>query len=236
MAVLCPRQLARSLDCSETTTTTPLHIRFKRSLRAFTLSNGAGAKRIEESNHSMKNCLLMTLTLISLTGCDSKPDEEMVSRSDVQEILDVVTNHGDKGPTRVAAWRTSQRPVFALPALAGSKNNLFTEQESRDFVDRCNTQVEKIIEGFESSASAVRENPETERNDVLIWFIVKWGPGPQDLFFQVSSSGDFSIRGTIVPPKDLVERALNRMKESGRTMIFHRDLFRLDLPQSDRIF
>ena len=65
---------------------------------------------------------------------------------------------------------------------------------------------------------------------------VKWRPGPHDLFFQVSSSGGFSIRGTIVPPKDLVDRALNRMKESGRTMIFHRDLFRLELPQSDRIF
>jgi hypothetical protein len=119
--------------------------------------------------------------------------------------------------------------------------------------------VDSLSRTLASTTSATSSDPETTENEETIWFVVKYrigDPGPYSVFVRASKS-EQSAAVTIDPPKDLVDRANARKKERGTTddsivepdgsdsnrvripsFIKHLDLlkYRLELPESDRIF
>ncbi|MDG2223435.1 MAG: hypothetical protein P8L85_18780 [Rubripirellula sp.] len=212
--------------------------------------------------------LLAIFTLISLVGCGSKEadpnspkspvtilDQEMVRRSDVHDVINFFM-FGNDPPTPfeappVAVWKSEQPPSFVYVENMPT-SGLFTDQESKDFVDRANKKIEELSSSFAQTVEShrnfqeeknLKEDPPTD--DKTIWLVIKYTRygkglrGPYSIVVRPSNSvGATSSFIPIGPSKDLIEEAYTRAaREKGELVLLPDDLkYRLDYAESARVF
>jgi hypothetical protein len=202
--------------------------------------------------------LLVTLALIGLVGCgskdadsdsptspDTKSDAELVRRSDVDDILTYFLLENSpqlsgKAPP-ITVWRSGQRPVFVFDENIPT-SGLFTDQESKDFVDRANKKVDELSSGFVGTVESVRNVKKgPPKNDETTWMVMKYrndDRGPYSLVVRLSTSDVASSFIPIGPSKDLIEQAYTRAaREKDELVLLPDELkYRLDYPDSARVY
>lgn len=212
--------------------------------------------------------LLATFALISLVGCGSKDGDpnpkksrasilqrEMVRRSDVNDVINYFM-FGNDPPTQfepppIAVWKSEQPPSFVYVENMPT-SGLFTDQESKDFVDRANKKIEELSSSFAQTVESHRnfkeqmnlaEDPPT--NDKTTWLVIKYTKygkgrrGPYSIVVRPSNSvGATTSFIPIGPSRDLIEEAYTRAaREKGELVFLPDDLkYRLDYPKSARVF
>ncbi len=212
--------------------------------------------------------LLATLTLISLAGCGSEDadpnlpknpanilDQELVRRADVNDVINYFM-FGNDPPTQfeappIAVWKSEQPPSFVYVENMPT-SGLFTDQESKDFVDRANKKIEELSSSFARTVESLR-NLKEERNpnedpptdDKTIWLVIKYTKygkglrGPYSIVVRPSNSmGATSSFIPIGPSKDLIEQAYTRAaREKDELVLLPDELkYRLDYPESARVY
>jgi hypothetical protein len=203
-------------------------------------------------------CVLVILLFVALVGCgskdadpdsptrpDTKSDAEMVRRSDVDDILSYFMLGNDpQSPGNappITVWRSDQRPVFVFDKNIPT-SGLFTDQESRDFVDHANKKVDELSSGFAGTVESVRNvKKDPPQNDETTWLVMKYrndDRGPYSLVVRLSTSDVASSFIPIGLSKDLIEQAYTRAaREQGELVLLPDELkYRLGYPDAARVY